>query len=68
MKVIEGSNDIGLDAAKMCLVPGVVIPAKFKVPDFEKYKGASDPRMHIRAYCRKTVAYSYNDRFLMHFF
>lgn len=48
---MEGSNTIGLDAAEMCLVPTVVIPAKFKVLDFEKYKGAGDLRTHIRAYC-----------------
>ncbi|XP_050916256.1 uncharacterized protein LOC127131373 [Lathyrus oleraceus] len=64
-----GSTDIlGLDAAEMCLVPGVIIPAKFKVPDFEKYKGNSDPRTHIRAYCRKMAAYSSDDQLLMHFF
>ncbi|XP_050919023.1 uncharacterized protein LOC127136518 [Lathyrus oleraceus] len=64
-----GSTDIlGLDAVEMCLVPGVIIPAKFKVPDFEKYKGNSDPRMHFRAYCRKMAAYSSDDQLLIHFF
>lgn len=48
LKEMEGSNALGLDATKMCLVPGVRIPAKFKVQDFEKYKGESDPRTHIR--------------------
>lgn len=52
----------------MCLVLGVVIPAKFKVPDFEKYKGESDPRTHIRAYYQKMAAYSDDDRLLMNFF
>lgn len=65
---MEGSNAIGLDAAEMCLVPGIVIPAKFKVLNFEKYKGASDPRTHIRVYCWKMAAYSNDDRLLMHFF
>ncbi|XP_050877338.1 uncharacterized protein LOC127081095 [Lathyrus oleraceus] len=64
-----GSTDIlGLNAAEMCLVPGVIILAKFKVPDFEKYKGNSDPRTHIRAYCQKMAAYSSDDKLLMHFF
>lgn len=36
LKAMEGSNAIGLDATEMCLVPGVVIPAKFKVPYLEK--------------------------------
>ena len=48
---MESTDVLGLDTTEMCLVPGVVILAKFKVPDFEKYKGNSDPRTHIRAYC-----------------
>lgn len=68
LKAVKGSNDLGLDATKMCLVHGVVISAKFKVPDFEKYKGANDPRAHIRAYYRKMVIYSDGDRLFMHFF
>lgn len=65
---MESINILVLDAAEICLVPGVVILAKFKVPDFEKYKGASDLRTHIRAYCRKMAAYSNDDRLLMHFY
>ena len=68
LKAMESTDVLGIDAAQMCLVPGVIIPAKFKVPDFEKYKGASDPIIHIRPHCRKTAAYSDNDRLLMHFF
>lgn len=47
LRAMESTNALGLDAAEMCLVPGVVIPAKFKVSDFEKCKGASYPRTHI---------------------
>lgn len=68
MKAIESFDALGLDAAEMCLVPGVVIPNKFKVLDFEKYKGASDPVTHIRAYCRNMVAYFNDDRLFMHLF
>lgn len=65
---MEGSNAFGLDTADMCLVLGVKIPAKFKVPDFEKYKGVSCPRTHIRSYCRKMAIYSDNERLLINFF
>lgn len=68
IKVMEGSNAFGLDATEMCLVPSVQIPAKLKVPSFEKYKGVSYPRTHIRAYCRKMDAYSNDEKLLMHFF
>ncbi|XP_050889757.1 uncharacterized protein LOC127095055 [Lathyrus oleraceus] len=68
LKEMGNTDVLGLDTEKMCLVPGVIILAKFKVLDFEKYKGNSDPRMHIRAYSRKMAAYSSDDQLLMHFF
>ncbi|MCI44499.1 hypothetical protein A2U01_0065738, partial [Trifolium medium] len=40
LSMMEGSND-PIDLANMCLVPDLVFPPKFKVPDFEKYKGQS---------------------------
>lgn len=64
---MEGSNAIGLDVDEIYLVSGIVIPSKFKIPKFEKYKGASDPRMHIIAYYRKMATYSHDGRLLMHF-
>jgi len=37
LRIIEGWNSYGLgEAAKLCLVPDVVILSKFKVPEFEK--------------------------------
>ncbi|XP_050896124.1 uncharacterized protein LOC127102839 [Lathyrus oleraceus] len=56
-KSLEVHTTPGLDAVDMCLVPGLVIPQKFKVPDFDKYKGISCPRTHLRAYCRKMAAH-----------
>jgi len=40
LRIIERGSSYGLrEAAELCLVPDVVIPSKFKVPEFEKYKG-----------------------------
>lgn len=52
----------------MCLVSGLIIPQKFKVPDFDKYKGVSFPRTNLRAYCRKMVAYTNNNKLIIHYF
>ena len=49
-------------------MPGVVIPPKFKVPDFDKYKGTTCPKNHLKMYCRKMGAYSRDEKLLMHFF
>jgi len=69
LRVIEGggSYEFG-DAAGLCLVPGVVIPPKFKVPDFEKYKGTTCPKSHLTMYCRKMAAHVNNEKLLIHCF
>jgi len=54
--------------AKLCLVPDVVIPLKFKVSDFDKYKGTACPKNHLKMYCRKMGAYTKDEKLLMNFF
>jgi len=58
LRVIEGkiSFEFG-DVVGLCLVPDVVILPKFKVLEFEKYKGISCPKSHITMYCRKMAHY-----------
>lgn len=68
LKAIEGQNLFGLDAVDMCLVAGVTLPAKFKVPDFEKYKGLSCPKGHLVMYCRKMATYIHNNKLMIHCF
>ena len=53
---------------ELSLVPDVVIPPKFKVSDFDKYKGTTCPKNHLKMYSRKMGAYSKNEKLLMHFF
>jgi len=65
---MEGNNEFGFDALDMCLVSNVVIPPKFKIPDFKKYKGLTCPRNHLIMYCRKMGVASQDDKLLIHFF
>ncbi|KAK2428574.1 hypothetical protein QL285_027088 [Trifolium repens] len=51
LRAVEGNNISGLDAFDMCLVPDVVIPAKFKALEFEKYKCLSCPQNHLIMFC-----------------
>ncbi|KAI5437491.1 hypothetical protein KIW84_023560 [Lathyrus oleraceus] len=39
LKTLRSKYLFGKSAAELCLVPNVKIPGKFKVTDFEKYKG-----------------------------
>ena len=44
LKEIEGVNNLGsVDPRKLCLVPDLVIPPKFKMPKFERYDGTKCP-------------------------
>ena len=46
LRAIEGGeNYVFADMAELCLVPDVVVPPKFKVPDFDKYKGTTCPKI-----------------------
>ena len=67
LRSIEGGRDYAFaDMAELCLVPDVIIPPKFKVSDFNKYKGTSCPKNHLKMYCRKMRAYAKDEKPLMH--
>ncbi|KAK2363606.1 hypothetical protein QL285_088571 [Trifolium repens] len=53
IKALCGKDLFGKNAHDLCLVPNVQIPAKFKVPEYEKYKGNTCPRSHLVMYARK---------------
>lgn len=50
LRAIEGNDIFGASAMDMCLVPDLVLPSKFKTPDFEKYKGHTCPKSHLMMY------------------
>lgn len=68
LKAIEGHYAFGLNASDMCLVPGLIMPPKFKTPNFEKYKGDSCPKQHLVMFCRKMTSYAHNDKLMIHCF
>jgi len=69
LRAIEGGRDYAFtDMAKLCLVPDVVIPPKFKVSNFDKYKGTTCPKNHLKMYYRKMGACAKDEKLLMHFF
>ena len=69
LRSIEGGSNHGFgDAARLCLVPNVIIPPKFKVPEFEKYECISCPKNHPTMYCRRMAAHANDEKLLIHFF
>ncbi|XP_031392070.1 uncharacterized protein LOC116204132 [Punica granatum] len=47
------------------LFPGMQLPAKVKVPDFQKYDGTKDPRHHLRHYTGKMLQYWDYEQFVI---
>ncbi|KAL4272474.1 hypothetical protein GQ457_13G020790 [Hibiscus cannabinus] len=62
-KAAEGS-----DARELSLVPNLVLPMKFKMPEFEKFDGTSSPSVHLTMFCRRMTGRVDNDELLIHCF
>ena len=69
IRIIEGAELYDpVKAAEMCLVPNVIVPKKFRVPEFIKYTGTKCPITHLKSYCNKMVEVVHDEKLLMHFF
>ncbi|XP_052888050.1 uncharacterized protein LOC128296649 [Gossypium arboreum] len=65
-KALENAdNRQGIDAKDLSLVPDLVLPHKFKMPEFEKYNGTTCPEAHITMFCRRMTGYA---PFITHMF
>ncbi|KAA3473758.1 hypothetical protein EPI10_024114 [Gossypium australe] len=47
----------GVGTKDLSLVSDLVLPPKFKIPDFEKYNGTSCPEVHITMFCRRMAGH-----------
>jgi len=69
LQAIEGNKSYGFgDVVGLSLVPDVVIPPKFKVSEFEKYRGTTCTKSHLTMYCRKIADDTYDEKLFIHFF
>src|SRR4051812_28886255 len=68
LRSVEIQKIPGLDFEELGLVPGVVIPPKFKTPAFAKYDGVSCPKLHLRSYVKKIQPHTTDKRLWIHFF
>ncbi|KAA3462013.1 Gag-pro-like protein [Gossypium australe] len=57
-----------VDAKDLSLVSNLVLPPKFKTPEFEKYNETSCPKAYITMFCRRMMGYINNDQLLIHCF
>ena len=68
LKAVEIQVVPGLDFSDLGLVPGLVIPHKFKIPIFAKYDGVSCPKLHLRSYVCKIQPHTADKKLWVHFF
>jgi len=69
LRAVEGNDWFDLiRATKVCLVPNIVVPKDFRIPDFIKYTGLECPNTHLRSYCNKMAEVIHDDKLLIYFF
>ncbi|XP_058741175.1 uncharacterized protein LOC131613532 [Vicia villosa] len=68
IKALRGKDLFGKEVNDLCLVPNVRVPTKFRLPEFEKYKGNSCPHSQLIMYVRKISMHTKDQRLLIHYF
>ena len=68
LNAMEVQQIPALDLGDLGLVPGLVIPPKFKVPTLALYDGVSCPKIHLKSYVRKIQPYTTDPKLWIHFF
>ena len=64
-----GSSTYGsVDLDSLTNFPQVIMPPKFKAPEFVKYNGTGDPCIHLCMFCRKMTPYRDNHPLLCQIF
>jgi hypothetical protein len=66
IKGVDLYNLVG--AVKICMVPNVVVPKKFRVPEFIKYIGTQCPTTYLKSYYNKMIEVVHDEKLLMQFF
>jgi hypothetical protein len=69
LRAVEGNDWFDpMRAAEVCLVPNIIVPKNFRIPEFIKYTGLECPNTHLRYYCNKMAEVIYDDKLLIYFF
>jgi len=69
LRAVEGNDWFDpMRAVEVCLVPNIIVPKKFRIPEFIKYNGLECPNTHLRSYCNKMAEVIYDDKLLIYFF
>jgi hypothetical protein len=68
IRVIEGVDFYdAVRVIEMCQVLNMVVPKKFRVPEFIKYSGTQCPMTYLKSYYNEMVEVVYDEKLLMYF-
>jgi len=69
LRAVEGNDWFDLmQAVEVCLVPNIIVPKNFRIPEFIKYTGLECLNTHLRSCCNKMAEVIYDDKLLIYFF
>jgi hypothetical protein len=69
LRVVEGNDWFDpMRAAEVCLVPNIVVPKDFRIPEFIKYTSLECRNTHLRSNCNKMAEVIRDDKLLIYFF
>jgi hypothetical protein len=67
LNTLEGNQGM-INPAEFCIITDLEVPKDFKIPDFPKYDGTGDPKVHVYMYTSRMGAYLKNDKLMIHYF
>ena len=66
IRALQGYNSYGdIDFGTFSWFPQIEIPHKFKVPDFNKFDGTGNPKLHLNMYSYKMAEHVSNEPLLI---
>jgi hypothetical protein len=69
LRAVKGNDWFDpIRAAEVCLVPNIIVPKNFRIPEFIKYTRLKFSNTHLRSYCIKMAEVIYDDKLLIYFF
>ncbi|KAH7848754.1 hypothetical protein Vadar_007298 [Vaccinium darrowii] len=69
LRAMQGPNAYAsTNFSDLCFFPNQPLPPKFKIPDFTKFNGTTDPMTHLRLYAGALSGYPNPDKLMMQLF
>jgi hypothetical protein len=66
LRAIQGTNAYNSTSfSDLCFFPEMQLPPKFRIPDFHKFNGTSDPMAHLRLYAGALCGYPHPEKLMM---